>query len=672
MTRARRKPLDKDLYEAVVEEAKARFAVWPSAYASGWVVQTYKARGGRYAGQGRKESTGLTRWFGESWVDLSRPTADGGYEPCGRKRTDAPFDAAQYPKCRPLKEALRMSPNEVKDAIKRKRAAEAKAGRGAKGRGGRGARAPVRVATYRKNPDPTHDHPRAQAQWFHGGSVEDARQVKALGHFPAEYAPRLGNYGAGVYLTSNKEEARRFGDVVIGASVDPSVRLLDLRDPTYRAMPSSVFDHLTSPQAKAAFEERWNASDLPGAVVEGATADGYGGVIWTGDDWNDWAVVFDPTQVRAEAGAPARGSRARAPKRVATYRKNPDADAVALEILQATGSLAAAIAAIQDVDPSMTILAVGVPPKAIEDTLWSWVPAPIPPTDDDVDVFFATDEATADQILREGVIPQLKPTTLARARYEAGEPAVFSPGRGLSGGIYVGASPRAVESYGEVILKIRVPKSLLDVSPEQASLGVKDAEESLSTHDGAVILHAIPPENIEVEDEARANPPFGDEPELVEARANPAYEYLTPSALDAPIDGSPIDGDALAAWCASDESYAVLDETASAGSSWMAGACVLLAKALVARHPEAQLVGLEVDGDVQHVGALVGDVVYDALGAHRERRWARDWLAYEQLDPRTPARLVSLPPGVPASAQPHAAAPATARDVRLVARALPA
>ena len=320
----RRTPLDPDLYATVVEEAKARFAVWPSAYASGWVVKTYKARGGRYAGQGRKESTGLTKWFGEEWVDLSRPTADGSYEPCGRKRSDAPFDAAQYPKCRPLKEALRMSPDEVKDAIKRKRAAEAKAGRGAKGRGGRGARAPVRVSTYRKNPDPTHERPRAQ--WFHGGSVEDARQVKALGHFPAEYAPRLGNYGAGVYLTSNKEEARRFGDVVIGASVDPSVRLLDLRDPTYRAMPSSVFDHLTSPQAKAAFEERWNASDLPGAVVEGATADGYGGVIWTGDDWNDWAVVFDPTQVRAEAGAPGRGSRARAPKRVATYRANPLAD----------------------------------------------------------------------------------------------------------------------------------------------------------------------------------------------------------------------------------------------------------------------------------------------------------------------------------------------------------
>lgn len=156
MSRPSRKPLDKDLYADVVAEAKARFDVWPSAYASGWVVRTYKERGGRYGGGDRKTRSGLTKWFGESWVDLSRPIHDEdgelvGYEPCGRKKSGDPAD---YPKCRPAKEAMRMSPAEVKDAIKRKRAAEAKAGRGgAKGRGGRGARAPVRVSTYRTNPD---------------------------------------------------------------------------------------------------------------------------------------------------------------------------------------------------------------------------------------------------------------------------------------------------------------------------------------------------------------------------------------------------------------------------------------------------------------------------------------------------------------------------------------
>jgi hypothetical protein len=42
-------PLDPELYEEVKAEAKQRYKVWPSAYASGWLVQEYKRRGGKYA-----------------------------------------------------------------------------------------------------------------------------------------------------------------------------------------------------------------------------------------------------------------------------------------------------------------------------------------------------------------------------------------------------------------------------------------------------------------------------------------------------------------------------------------------------------------------------------------------------------------------------------------------
>ena len=42
-------PLDEELYEEVKEEAKQKYKVWPSAYASGWLVQEYKRRGGKYA-----------------------------------------------------------------------------------------------------------------------------------------------------------------------------------------------------------------------------------------------------------------------------------------------------------------------------------------------------------------------------------------------------------------------------------------------------------------------------------------------------------------------------------------------------------------------------------------------------------------------------------------------
>jgi len=41
-------PADKDLYNRVKAEAKAKFDVYPSAYANAWLVREYKKRGGKY------------------------------------------------------------------------------------------------------------------------------------------------------------------------------------------------------------------------------------------------------------------------------------------------------------------------------------------------------------------------------------------------------------------------------------------------------------------------------------------------------------------------------------------------------------------------------------------------------------------------------------------------
>lgn len=41
-------PANKALYARVKAEAKRRFAVYPSAYANGWLVREYKKRGGSY------------------------------------------------------------------------------------------------------------------------------------------------------------------------------------------------------------------------------------------------------------------------------------------------------------------------------------------------------------------------------------------------------------------------------------------------------------------------------------------------------------------------------------------------------------------------------------------------------------------------------------------------
>ncbi len=41
-------PANKKLYARVKAEAKEKFKVYPSAYANGWLVRTYKKRGGTY------------------------------------------------------------------------------------------------------------------------------------------------------------------------------------------------------------------------------------------------------------------------------------------------------------------------------------------------------------------------------------------------------------------------------------------------------------------------------------------------------------------------------------------------------------------------------------------------------------------------------------------------
>ena len=41
-------PTNPTLYARVKAEAKRKFKVYPSAYANGWLVRTYKKRGGTY------------------------------------------------------------------------------------------------------------------------------------------------------------------------------------------------------------------------------------------------------------------------------------------------------------------------------------------------------------------------------------------------------------------------------------------------------------------------------------------------------------------------------------------------------------------------------------------------------------------------------------------------
>lgn len=66
-----------------------------------------------------KPRGGLTKWFKEKWVDISRPKKGGGYKPCGRKKAKG----GKYPKCVPASKAARMTPAQRRSAISRKRKA---------------------------------------------------------------------------------------------------------------------------------------------------------------------------------------------------------------------------------------------------------------------------------------------------------------------------------------------------------------------------------------------------------------------------------------------------------------------------------------------------------------------------------------------------------------------
>jgi len=102
-------PVDKKLYEKVKREAQMKFARYPSAYASGWIVRTYKSRGGRYdrrmSRSGQKH--GLKRWYSEKWIDVCQLPK---LVQCGRFRRSK---SKSYPYCRPLRRITSKTPRTV-------------------------------------------------------------------------------------------------------------------------------------------------------------------------------------------------------------------------------------------------------------------------------------------------------------------------------------------------------------------------------------------------------------------------------------------------------------------------------------------------------------------------------------------------------------------------------
>ena len=71
---SKNEPSNPRLYSRVKSEAKRKFKIFPSAYASAWIVKEYKKRGGTYTGR-KSTKRAVARWMREKWT-----TQDGS--PC--------------------------------------------------------------------------------------------------------------------------------------------------------------------------------------------------------------------------------------------------------------------------------------------------------------------------------------------------------------------------------------------------------------------------------------------------------------------------------------------------------------------------------------------------------------------------------------------------------------
>jgi phage-related protein (TIGR01555 family) len=117
---------DKDLHSRAVSAAKSKFKVWPSAYASGYVVQQYKQmykkKHGSLSGAFKSDeqelhADDLDKWFKEKWVRIGANGEILG--PCGARE-----EKEGKPKCLPQAKAQAMSKEERQTIVARKRKAD--------------------------------------------------------------------------------------------------------------------------------------------------------------------------------------------------------------------------------------------------------------------------------------------------------------------------------------------------------------------------------------------------------------------------------------------------------------------------------------------------------------------------------------------------------------------
>lgn len=120
----------------------------------------------------------LRTWFRQRWVNIAKKKKNGGYEPCGTSG-----EKKGYAKCVPAAKAASMSKDEIKSAVRRKRAAQSAAGRPGKDQPGQGNK-PIMVKTMKEENLQEKNKPTNPKLWARAKSLARSK----FDVYPSAYA----------------------------------------------------------------------------------------------------------------------------------------------------------------------------------------------------------------------------------------------------------------------------------------------------------------------------------------------------------------------------------------------------------------------------------------------------------------------------------------------------
>ena len=113
-------PADINMYNSIKTKIKKRVKSWPSAYASGQLVQQYKRTFANKYGKTKNpykhpkksnKMSPLSRWYKERWVDACSKQQ----KPCGRTL----LESRKYPYCRPSVRVSKDTPMTIAELLKK-------------------------------------------------------------------------------------------------------------------------------------------------------------------------------------------------------------------------------------------------------------------------------------------------------------------------------------------------------------------------------------------------------------------------------------------------------------------------------------------------------------------------------------------------------------------------